>query len=184
MTWHRSVACQVLAACVITAALATATTAVGASVDPAGEVDRALLAQARRATAQFHDVRRAEAAGYLPTEHCVADPELGGMGYHYINPSLVFDGGIVEATRPEVLLYAPSPNGRLRLVGVEYLVPAADWSAQEAPDLFGIPFDGPMEEHDPGTTGDHYDQHAWIWTQHPEGILATWNTAVSCNPHH
>lgn len=172
---------QVLAACVVAGALATATTGVGASSKPDGEVDHALLAQVRRATAQFHDVRRAEAAGYLPAEHCVEDLELGGMGYHYINPALVFDEGIVEATRPEVLLYAPSRNGKLRLVGVEYLVPTADWSGEGVPDLFGVPFDGPMEEHEPNTTGDHYDQHAWVWTQHPEGVLATWNTALTCN---
>ena len=37
-----------------------------------------------------------------------------------------------------------------------------------------------MQEHEPGTSGDHYDQHLWIWAHNPAGILATWNASVSC----
>jgi hypothetical protein len=170
----------------LTITIAVTLLAVGVGAGAAGgsgqsaDVDRALLAQARRATAQFHDVRNAEAAGYLPVSPCEEEHGLGGMGFHYLNPDLVFDGGLLDVTRPEVLLYAPSTNGRLRLVGVEYLVRTEDWTAGSAPDLFGMPFDGPMAEHAPNTTGDHYDQHAWIWSHNPDGVLATWNPALSC----
>ncbi len=140
------------------------------------------LAEVRRATARFHDVAVAERAGYLDpgAGHCVEVPELGGMGVHFVNPALIFDGGVLDPTQPEVLLYAPTADGDLRLVGVEYLVRVADWSCSEAPNLFGAPFDGPMPEHEPNTTGDHYDQHAWVWSHNPHGALATWNKEISC----
>lgn len=139
------------------------------------------LAEVRRATARFHDAAVARQAGYLDPGpgHCVEDPELGGMGIHFVNPALIADG-VLDPTRPEVLLYVRNGAGRLRLVGVEYLIPAALWDGAGAPDLFGTRFDGPMHEHEPGTTGDHYDQHAWVWSHNPDGVLATWNRTISC----
>ncbi len=138
-----------------------------------GDNLQAQAAKVRAATAKYHNEDAAIAAGYLRTDHCIED-----MGYHYVNPALIFDGGILDQKQPEILLYAPTPNGR-RLVGVEYLVPVADTGGTH-PDLFGKPFDGPMPEHEPNTTGDHYDLHAWIWSRNAAGMLATWNTAVDC----
>jgi hypothetical protein len=174
----------VLLAVVCAAAVVGAAVGGGiASSEPAG--DGALqrqLAEVRRATVRFHDVAAAEAAGYINpgAGHCTELPGAGGMGVHFVNPALIFDGGVVEATQPEVLLYAPDDDGDLRLVAVEYLVPTADWDGTETPDLFGVPFDGPMPEHEPGTTGDHYDQHAWIWSHNPDGPLAVWNSDLVC----
>lgn len=31
------------------------------------------------------------------------------------------------------------------------------------------------------TTGDHYDQHVWIWSHNPDGVFATWNPAITCD---
>ena len=140
------------------------------------------LAEVRRGTARFHDVAVAEQAGYLDPGpgHCVEVPDLGGMGIHFVNPALIFDGGVLDPARPEVLLYAPTADGELRLVGVEYLVRVTDWSGSRAPSLFGTPFDGPMPEHEANTTGDHYDQHVWVWSHNPDGVLATWNKEISC----
>ncbi len=59
----------------------------------------------------------------------------------------------VDPTKPEILLYAESGQG-LKLVGVEYVMPTSQWSGA-APNLFGKPFDGPMPEHEPNTTGNH-----------------------------
>ena len=139
------------------------------------------LAQVRRATAKFHNLRAAEAAGYINpgAEHCVEVPGLGGMGVHFVNPELVMDG-VLDPTKPEVLLFAPSGNG-LKLVGVEYLLPTATMKDPTvAPTLFGRVFDGPMPEHERNTTGDHYDMHAWIWSHNPNGVLATWNPSIHC----
>ena len=138
------------------------------------------VAEVRQATARFHDLDVALAEGYIPLggAHCVAEPDVGAMGFHYYNPTLLFDG-VLDPTRPELLVYAPSGRGE-RLVAVEYMMPLSTWSGMEAPDLFGKPFDGPMPEHEPNTSGVHYDQHFWIWGHNPAGVLATWNPSVSC----
>lgn len=139
------------------------------------------LAQVRQATAKYHDIDKALAAGYLATEECVEVPGLGGMGYHYINPALIGDLS-VDPLKPEVLLYAPKNNGELKLVGVEYLVVDADQDLAtdgDRPDLFGVPFNGPMEGHEPGMPV-HYDLHAWIFQGNPGGVFADFNPRVSC----
>lgn len=129
------------------------------------------LARVRQATAKYHNEQAAIDAGYVRTDHCVED-----MGYHYVNLGLLFDG-IIDAEQPEFLLFAPTSDGR-RLVAVEYLIP--EEHTDDHPELFGTKFDGPMPEHEPGTTGDHYDLHAWIWSNNPDGILATFNPRVDC----
>lgn len=79
----------------------------------------------RRATSRFQDVDVAIAAGYLPTEDCVAEPGAGSMGYHYVNPGLIADN-VVDPTLPEILLYERGNNGKLRLLGVEYMATDSD----------------------------------------------------------
>lgn len=140
--------------------------------------DRRDLASVRAATAKFHNVDKARAAGYLPSAHCVESPD-GVMGYHYIKPEFF---NSTEPTEPVALLYVDKPGGGLRLVAVEYLVADADGdlaTAGDRPSLFGVGFDGPM----PGHGGDmpvHYDQHVWLWANNPAGMFATWNPALSC----
>ena len=139
------------------------------------------LAEVRRATARYHRLEVALADGYIPFGDplpCVENPGVGAMGYHYYNPTLLFDG-VLDPTRPELLVYAPSGNG-VRLGAVEYMMPLSTWNSTEAPNLFGKPFDGPMAEHEPNTSGVHYDQHAWVWADNPAGVLATWNPSVGC----
>ncbi len=128
------------------------TSAPDAHGDSGGGALQHQLADVRQATAKFHDVAAAEAAGYINpgVEHCVECP-AGGMGIHFVNPRLLRDGQL-DPTKPEILLYATSGQG-LRLVGVEYLMPTSQWSAP-APNLFGKPLDGPMPEHEPNTTGE------------------------------
>jgi len=135
----------------------------------------------RDATRQFRDVDVALEAGYLPTDECAEAPGLGAMGYHFVNPSLIGDG-LVDPARPEVLLYAPAPNGALRLVGVEYMVVDADQDLAtdgDRPMLMDHAFEGPMPGHEPGMPV-HYDLHAWVFTNNPSGNLAAWNPAISC----
>lgn len=136
--------------------------------------------EVRRATAKYHSLEVALADGYVPFGEapCVENPGVGAMGYHYYKPELLFDG-VLDPTRPELLVYAPSGNG-VRLAAVEYMMPLSTWNGSEAPDLFGKPFDGPMHEHEHDTSGEHYDQHLWIWAHNPAGILATWNPSVIC----
>ncbi len=148
-------------------------TALGAAPASAAADD---LAAIRRATAEFHNVGEAVAAGYLPTEQCISVPGLGTMGYHYVNPMLI--DGVVDVLRPEVLVYQPAgEGGHLKLVAVEYFVPAA--AVTSRPMLGSVPFEGPMPGHEPGMP-EHYDLHAWVWQHNPDGTFATWNTAGHC----
>lgn len=138
------------------------------------------LVRAMIATAKYHSVARAERDGYVEMSPCEKSP-AGGMGHHYVNVELLMDPGL-DVTRPEILLYAPGRNGKLRLVGVEYWRVDADQNLATDPDrpyLFGRPFDGPMLGHAPGMP-IHYDLHVWIWRHNPSGIFSMWNPRVHC----
>ena len=131
------------------------------------------LAAVRRATAQYQNVDRAVADGYgaVVVSECVEAPP-GGMGYHYVNLGLM--DGTVEASAPEVVLYEPQKNGRLRLVAVEYIVPVADFDDPgPAPEPFGQTF------HLSGAAGG-WALHAWVWKHNPSGTFADFNPDVSC----
>lgn len=134
------------------------------------------LAQVRRATAKYHNVAKALADGYVMDIHCVELPGVGAMGYHFVNPALMADPTL-NIEQPEILLYRKLKNGKFQLVGVEYLVFAADVTSH--PHLFGRPLHGPMPGHGPGMPV-HYDLHAWVWKHNPAGIFEDWNPSVRC----
>jgi hypothetical protein len=170
----------ILASTLVVAASVAATASVAAAaLGSDGSAVEHELAQAREATAKYHDVANAVADGYVPFSDCVAGPGLGTMGIHYAKPSLL--GGGLDARHPELLLYVPSDDG-LRLVGVEYFKIDADQNLttdDDRPSLFGQPFDGPMEGHQPGMPR-HYDLHVWLWQANPAGMFAQFNPNVSC----
>lgn len=163
------------------AALALAAGAVTVAVTAAVASPSDDLAAAKAASARFHSLEQANRAGYEEASPCEQHPEFGGMGYHYVNFALVMDPA-VDATQPEVLLYAPKANGKLELVGVEYFKVDDDQDLEtdgDRPSLFGQPFDGPMEGHAPGMP-IHYDLHVWLWQDNPEGLFEPWNPTVVC----
>lgn len=163
---RRGVVALALAAAVAAPALPS----VAGTPTPSGDD----LARVRAATARFHDVATAQAAGYVPGSPCETSP-AGGMGVHYVNPELMADPAL-DPGRPEILLYDTRPDGELRLVGVEWWVPDM---GQERPEILGVPFDGPMAGHAPGMPV-HYDLHVWVWRNNPEGMTAQWNPNVTC----
>ncbi len=135
----------------------------------------------RAATARYHSIGRALDDGFVPTEECAELPGVGVMGYHYVNPERLGDG-VIDADKPEMLLYVKDESGRLRLVGVEWfaLDPDQDLSTDGGrPELFGQKFDGPMPGHEPGMPV-HFDLHAWVWEDNPAGTFAPWNPALTC----
>jgi hypothetical protein len=157
----------------------------------------AAMREVRQATAGYHDVDKAIAAGYAGPEAaaCVELPGLGAMGVHALNLGLASDLSI-DPLRPEVLLYLPKRGGGFRLIGVEYVVVAlvqtptgpAPWFPQAAPpypivnpapEVFGQTFDGPMAGHEPGQPW-HYDLHAWAWAPNPAGAFASFNPSLNC----
>jgi hypothetical protein len=75
--------------------------------------ENALVKIVREATQGFKDVAAAEGAGYALQFGCVSGGDYGAMGLHFINGALVNDGEL-DATRPEIVLYEPSPYGGYR----------------------------------------------------------------------
>lgn len=137
-------------------------TGASASADPGYHDD---LAQVRRATAQYHNIANALADGYFQASPCVP-----GMGYHYVMPTL--NG--TTALAPNVLLYAPSGNGKLKLVAVEYVV-FSD-TLEVAPIMFGQTFHGPSTHGIPR----HFELHVWLWLGNPDGVFSQTNSKVTC----
>ena len=138
-----------------------------------------LVREVRQATRAFHDVDAAMAAGYSSAGSCVSGPEVGAMGVHFPNGDLVGDGAL-EADSPEILVYEQR-NGRLRLLGVEYVVIAEQWDAKKIgpPVLMGQQF------HYVGSPNRYglpafYELHVWAWKNNPNGMFVDWNPTVSC----
>jgi hypothetical protein len=141
----------------------------------------ALVSVVRESTARFRDVEVAEAEGYGLLFGCVSGPDSGAMGLHFVNLPLVGDD-VVDATRPEIVIYEPLPNGRKRLVGADFLVLKDVWDAThssppalmgqlfhlfEAPNRFGLPA--------------FYTLHVWAWKENPTGTFVNWHSNVSCD---
>ena len=150
--------------------------------DPASED----LETVRAITAKYQDEAVALRDGFVRVDVCTASP-AGVMGSHYNNfPRLDTRINMLE---PEQLLYLPE-NGRMRLIGVEYSMPAlVDGQPHfgttppvnpiAAPFLFGQRFDGPMPGHGPGQPW-HYDLHIWLYADNPSGLFAQWNPSLRC----
>ena len=156
----------------------------------AANADDALEAQLdslRQAFAKYEDPYVAVRDLYLSTVGCVhydgskmeghMDYPKGAMGIHFVNVTVQ---GPPDPMKPNVLIYEPD-GGKLRLVAVEWLVPLA--AAQERPSLFGQPFQGPMEGHEPLIPQGfaHYDLHAWLFKENPLGMFSPTNPNVSCD---
>jgi hypothetical protein len=154
--------------------IGTASLVVAGNGPLAGDLERV-----RGALARYNSVAQAERDGYVPTSPCEASP-AGAMGIHYLNPALLAPG--TDPLQPEILVYLPGENGKLKLVAAEYMSIDADQdvaTADDRPSVFGQPFDGPMLGHAPGMP-IHYDLHVWLFEANPTGVFAQWNPALSC----
>jgi hypothetical protein len=130
-----------------------------------------LLTAVHAATSRYHSTTQALKNGYIQDNNCVSVPGLGGMGYHWVNPNLV--DPVFDPLQPEVILYASGPNGKLKLVAVEYIVinvgqPAPVFGTQ-AFMVGGTPVPAP-----------HWSLHVWLFESNPSGMFAPFNPNVSC----
>jgi protein-S-isoprenylcysteine O-methyltransferase Ste14 len=142
-----------------------------------------LVRVVRDETERFKDVAVAESEGYHLLFGCVTGDYSGAMGLHFVNLARVFDGGELDPTRPEIILYEPTPSGRLRITGADFLVMAEDWDKNhpegppqlmgqlfhrfESPNRFGLP--------------DFYTLHVWAWKESPTGTFVNWHDNISCD---
>lgn len=155
--------------------------------DQAGDLVRIV----RDVTRRFRDASVAQAEGYNEMFGCVSGSDEGAMGVHLVNFPLVghiVDGkligdAVLDAYRPEIVVYEPMPNGQLRLVAADYLVLKDAWDAAhpgsppelkgqlfhlfDAPNRFGLPA--------------FYTLHVWAWKDNPHGTYVNWNPQVSCD---
>ena len=138
-----------------------------------------------RVTARFHSVEEALDAGYelgwvngsgvRILTGCVSHPTAGAMGYHYFNAELMADLS-TDVLNPEVLVYAPGPDGERKLVAVEWVVRGPNSNppgVTEAPSVLG------MEMHILVPAVGFYIMHAWVWRPNPAGMFVDWNPEVS-----
>lgn len=140
----------------------------------------ALMKIVRDSTERFKDVSVAEKEGYALQFGCVSGPDDGAMGLHWINGDLVGSGEI-DPTRPQIVIYEPTADGGLRLIGADFLVLAKQWNAKkqgppqlmgqlfqlfESPNRFGLPA--------------FYTLHVWAWKDNPKGAFVNWHPNVSC----
>jgi len=141
----------------------------------------ALLQAVREATERYKDVSAAEADGYVLTFGCVSGPDSGAMGLHFVNFPLV-GSGVLDARKPQIVIYEPMPDGKLKLIGADFLVIASQWDAAhpgnppqlmgqlfhlfDAPNRFGLP--------------PFYTLHVWAWKENPNGAFVNWHPNVSC----
>ena len=140
-----------------------------------------LVKVVREATRRFRDASVAEAEGYGLLFGCVSGPDWGAMGLHYVNLPLVLDGEL-DAARPEIVIYEPTPDGGVRLTGADYLVFADAWHANhpETPQLMGQLmhlFESPNRFGLPA----FYTLHVWAWKDNPNGTFVNWHPKVSCD---
>jgi len=140
-----------------------------------------LVQQVREGTRQYINVNNATAAGYGPFLGCVAGTDHGAMGVHYVNGTLL--GNLtLDPAQPQALIYEPS-NGKMTLVGVEFILDSASWLAANnntppvlngqvfnfvaAPNRFNIP--------------SFFELHVWAWRDNPQGSFVDWNNQVTCS---
>lgn len=131
------------------------------------------LAELRRTVAPFNNFEKGSAAGWdTPITTCWFHSQLGAMGYHYAKLSLIEDG-VISLVEPELLVYQPERNGRLRLVAVEYIVPVALWQGASPPALFGMQFHQTPD-------GALWILHVWTGLHNPAGTFEDWNPNATC----
>jgi hypothetical protein len=153
----------------------------------ADEPYKAELDALRQSLGKYKDYKVAVRDLYLSTVACVhyegtkkegyMEYPKGAMGVHFVNLTVQ---GEPDPKRPNVLIYEPV-DGKLELVAVEWLVPLT-LQTKKRPELFGQPFQGPMEGHEPLIPQGyvHYDLHAWLFKDNPLGMFSPTNPEVKC----
>jgi hypothetical protein len=129
----------------------------------------------RAANDRFKDVAVAVSEGYAPIP-CTSGIEGGAMGIHYVNGNHLKDDAI-DVAKPEAVMYEPTADGKLNLIGVEYITLKGPANLQghlfsfvNAPNRYGLP--------------PFYELHVWAWKANPTGAFADMNPDVSCEHAH
>jgi hypothetical protein len=148
--------------------------------------DSPLVAKVYKAVQRFKDINVAMGEGWVQGTPCVSGPDHGAMGVHFILPERV-QKAVLKAEEPEALIYEPLENGYFQLVGVEFIILADVWQANNSSD--GTPAGPPaLEGHllnyigMPNRYGlpPFFEIHVWAFEHNPNGSFADWNNRVTC----
>jgi hypothetical protein len=123
------------------------------------------LQAVKAATAKYNDIKKALADGYVDIGVVIPN-----MGHHFLNPEYL--DADFELTKPEILVYELRPNGKYKLVAVEYAVPLV--LANVAPEGFTGSYDVWDVVPDAGI----WALHAWVWKKNPLGVFNPTNPNV------
>ena len=120
-----------------------------------------VLADTRRATNRYRDVNVAIADGFADLKLCVPQ-----MGQHYTlgGDAHTFSDGVIDAEKPEALVYADDGKGGLKLVAVE-------WVSTTPGSVVG-------QDLHLNTDLNVYVLHAWIAQGNPDGVFADMNPNI------
>ena len=130
------------------------------------------LATLRRVTDRYHDLNVAIKDGFVFLHGCETRGDEGPVGMVYVHPGRLTDG-VLDARKPDALVYEPGKKNRPKLVAVEMAIPYSLWSGRRPPKFLGATF---QREDEFGVFG----LHVWIWRHNPEGMFAESNPNVSC----
>lgn len=131
------------------------------------------LARLRATVARLHDFEEIQARWSVRLEPCFESGD-GGMGLHMINPDYMSDAAVLRADQPEALLFEQQKNGRMRFVGVEFIVPYSVVPRDAAPpEQFG-------QQYRRNDLFQLWALHVWVGRHNPSGLFADWNPTVSC----
>jgi hypothetical protein len=149
----------------------------------------ALIRKVQEVTERFQNVHEAERQGYHLAFGCVSGDSSGAMGLHYVNMDLIKDpaGEVndsdLDVRYPQIVIYEPTANGHLRLIGADYLVYADAWNKVhkpgESPQLMGQLFHL-FEAPNRFALSAFYTLHVWAWKDNPNGAFVNWHPNVSC----
>lgn len=133
----------------------------------------ALIDEVREETVAYRDHDLAVADGWsTDLSGCVEHPTDGGMGHHFARVEWMDDE--VHHLQPEVLLYVPDANGDMEFLGVEYIIPFSERSADEDPPiLFNQAFHANPDQ-------EIWALHVWTERENSNGVFSDWNPDVSC----
>jgi hypothetical protein len=140
-----------------------------------------LVKLVRAGTKQYIDVNAATAAGYGPFLGCVAGTDHGAMGIHYVNGALLTNLTL-DPSQPQALIYEPS-NGKLTLVGVEFILDSASWLAanNNAPPVLDGQVFNFVGYPNRFAINSFFELHVWAWRDNPQGSFVDWNNGVTCD---
>src|SRR5262245_54358686 len=119
-----------------------------------------LVDRVRAANDRFKDAAVAVSEGYAPIP-CASGIDGGAMGVHYVNEKLL-NAGEIDIRHPQAVMYEPMPDGKMKLIAVEYITSKGPASLEGqlfnftgAPNRYGL--------------GPFYELHVWAWKVNPRG---------------